>query len=580
MSLADYFTVGGNWTEDENGFVLSDPRSPKQPGTNGNLAITGDPQRGDYTLGITVHSTGTSKGTNDFSVIFGYAGLRDYYFASFGETNDSLTQGVFKVTDGVPTQLIDFEGQIVPFRDYRVEVRRINTSAYVLLNGKLLASLPKVSGAPVQLGLGSQDDGARFADWTLAMTATSPAAVTLPTTTTAPKVLKDTVPKAPVSTVRKTKPAPSSPPVSSSVPDRVSPPSNVRRLHISPSGAGNGDGSSWANAGQLGDVDKFIAKLSAGGEIWLQADAGPYQASTVTIRGGGASPQKPVVLRGVTSKGEPASALLVGNRTAPYRPNGRTGAEVFKLYGGTKNLVFRDIAFRNQGSAFVAAGDVSNITVTDVTATNVRRFFENYRSSKEPSANINGLVIKRVRVDGFSKTVVRFQYNSSNLLMEDVIADSQRQDGDNFAMGIHIDDTAHNVTLRRVSIANTHSSKGSYWNGDGFATERGNYNITFEDTNATGATDGGYDLKSSNTKLIRTKASDNKRNYRFWGRNMVVTDCFGGTHRRRGGTGGDQQIWAAPQAVVTMTGCSFTDLATEVEHGGKVTVNGKLLPTR
>jgi hypothetical protein len=53
-----------------------------------------------------------------------------------------------------------------------------------------------------------------------------------------------------------------------------------------------------------------------------------------------------------------------------------------------------------------------------------------------------------------------------------------------------------------------------YWNGDGFTTELGTYNILFENTMASNNTDGGYDLKSTGTTLIN--AEDNFRNFRVW----------------------------------------------------------------
>ena len=57
-------------------------------------------------------------------------------------------------------------------------------------------------------------------------------------------------------------------------------------------------------------------------------------------------------------------------------------------------------------------------------------------------------------------------------LMEDVLGDSERQDGDNFAIGIALEDTVHDVVLRHVTMMNSHDSTNEYWNGDGFTTER------------------------------------------------------------------------------------------------------------
>src|SRR3546814_2270720 len=66
-------------------------------------------------------------------------------------------------------------------------------------------------------------------------------------------------------------------------------------------------------------------------------------------------------------------------------------------------------------------------------------------------------------------------------------------------------------------MENVQSSAGAYFNGDGFASERGVYDVRFIDTVARGNTDGGYDLKSSGTVVVRALSEENGRNYRLWG---------------------------------------------------------------
>jgi hypothetical protein len=352
-------------------------------------------------------------------------------------------------------------------------------------------------------------------------------------------------------------------------------------LLITPTGGGTRDGSSWANAGTLADLPKFIAARSTGGEIWVRGDAGTYKHSgSIAIRSGGTA-TSPVVIRGVDVNGTPtARPEVVGTRTAPYSPTGTDGGDVFKLYSGAKNVTFSNLAFRNEGIVFNAGGNSSNITINDVSATNVRRFFANYLSSGETTADVTGLTMRRVKVDGFSKGVLRLENNSSGVLLEDVVGDSQRQDKDDFAMGVHLDDTAHDVTFRRVTMRNAHDSLHEYWNGDGFATERGNYNIRFEDTLATGNTDGGYDLKSTQTTLVRARAEDNKRNFRLWGTaDVTVTGCVGLNPNKRGGSSSQAQVWVGANADVTMSGCTLTDsdpdtIVFDLDTGADVTATG------
>lgn len=347
-----------------------------------------------------------------------------------------------------------------------------------------------------------------------------------------------------------------------SIPSQPSPTERYTKgFKVAPSSQGSGDGSSWSNAASLSKLPALIAATPDGGDVLILADAGSYsQTSSLTIKNGGAH-GKPVTIRGVTKDGVPTKAKIVGNRTSPYNPDGRSGNDLFKLVSGADNLVFKDLSFENIGNVFNASGDVNNLAIEDTYAKNIRRFVSNYRSSQEESADIIGLTVRRTNVDGFSKSFARIKHNSNKLLFEDIVADSQKQDGDNFAMGFHFDGTAHDIVHRRVTVKNTIQtrSSSSYWNGDGFATERGVYNVLFEDTNATGATDGGYDLKSSDTRLIRAKASDNKRNFRFWGKRVTVEDCEGLKPYKRGGTSSQAQVWVGRNAEVTIKGCIFTD---------------------
>jgi hypothetical protein len=328
-------------------------------------------------------------------------------------------------------------------------------------------------------------------------------------------------------------------------------------LYVAPRAAGTGGGSSWEDAAELADVPDLIGRLAGGGEVWLRADTGPYQIEDrLRISTGGAD-GAPVVVRGVDAEGRPASAVLRGDRTSPYAPDGDTGGDVFSLHGGASHLEFRDLAFENVGNAFLAAGDVTDLTIADSSATNVRRFFENAKSDEEESADVSDLILRKITVTGFSKRVVRLRYSSHDVLLEDVVGDSQQQDGDDFAIGVHLEGAVQDVVLRRVRMDNTRDTLRKYWNGDGFATERDVSDITFEDTSASGNTDAGYDLKSQRTTLVNAVAADNKRNFRFWADDLVARDCRGTDPRKRGGSSSQAQVWLGEGAKAQLEGCTF-----------------------
>src|SRR3546814_6392243 len=75
-----------------------------------------------------------------------------------------------------------------------------------------------------------------------------------------------------------------------------------------------------------------------------------------------------------------------------------------------------------------------------------------------------------------------------------------------------ITDTAHDVTIDRVAMRNALDTVNDYRNGDGFATERGTYDITLRNVIATGNSDGGLDLKSDNVVIDGAIVSGNGRN--------------------------------------------------------------------
>lgn len=167
--------------------------------------------------------------------------------------------------------------------------------------------------------------------------------------------------------------------------------------------------------------------------------------------------------------------------------------------------------------------------------------------------------MRDIQVRGFSKDGIRLQYDTHEVLIEDMLGDSERQDGDDFTEGLTIDGTAHDIVLRRVTMRNAHDTLHPFWNGDGFATEPGAYRIRFEDTVATGSTDAGYDLKSSDTVLVRAKASDNARNFKLWGRNITLIECVGTAPHRRGGIDSQEQVQVLRDASVRLQGCRFAD---------------------
>lgn len=306
-------------------------------------------------------------------------------------------------------------------------------------------------------------------------------------------------------------------------------------LYITPNGSGDQSGSSWENATTLDKISSLIAAAGPGGQILVRADQGDYHIrSAISITAGG-NTDASVKIIGVDSNGNAMKAEIIGTRDTSWQPGDFGGTEVFRLLEGADHLNFEHFAFRNIGNgAFRVGAPITNLTLGNMHADNVQRFFENLVAGGRADASIDGLNIHDVTVAGYSKGAIRIQYNSSNIVIRDVLGDSEHVDGDNFAIGVALDGTAHDVLFNRVEMANARDTTNSYRNGDGFTSERFNYNIVYNTVVSSGNTDGGLDIKSQATTVSNVIVLDNKHNLRLWDFSVTLTDILSGSGNLHG----------------------------------------------
>jgi hypothetical protein len=331
-------------------------------------------------------------------------------------------------------------------------------------------------------------------------------------------------------------------------------PSKANLRHIMPTPSGNGTGDSWANAASLWRLNEMIADAGPGGTIYVRADAGPYSLASnrINISVGGKA-GSPVTIIGVDGELMPMRATVVGSRTAwtlPIDPEAVTnvrnwfpGGDIFALRSAADYLTFKFFDFQGTGQPFHLTGPTHNgITVSDCNAHNFHRFFEH-----EPATSHIDTILRNITGTGFSKTAIRIRGNSHDVLLEDIVLNSGRQDGHNFATGVECDETAHDITMRRVTATNCHDTHNSnpdkFWNADGFASERGNYAIYREDCTSSGNTDAGYDDKAADVVNVNCTASGNKVNFKFWGPSTTNIRCRALNPKSRGGVGAQMQYY-------------------------------------
>ena len=353
-------------------------------------------------------------------------------------------------------------------------------------------------------------------------------------------------------------------------------------IYVSPLGSGTGSGLSAANAKPFSSLNGAVKAAGPGGTVLLLADQGNYVPSGLISLTTGGLPGAPVTLMGVDSSGHPMDIQIYGTRPSYSAATADVGSNVIRLLDGASNLTFQGFDFHNVQCAFTLAGNISNITIENMEGYNVRYFINNNAapSSATPTATVSGLTIRDVEVHGFSKSVVKLQYDTNHVVLDNVYGDSEYQDGDTYAMGVMLSGTVHDVLIENSTMINcvATGATGSYWNGDGFVTERGVYNIRFEHTYAGGNGDGGYDLKSSYTVLVDAVAEDNNRNFRLWGTNVELINPVGIDPHTRGGSGSQVQVWLNDGASVKITGGYFVDAgsATQVfsNTAGSLTLSG------
>jgi hypothetical protein len=338
------------------------------------------------------------------------------------------------------------------------------------------------------------------------------------------------------------------------------------------------DGSSAANAGTLAGLSKLIAAAGPGGEVRLLADQGTYHTSGQISVSAGGTHAAPVTIRGVDHAGHDMAANINGTRPVHWTAGQSEGTELFRLLNGADNLRFEHLSVHNVGNgAFRIGADIDNLKIEHVDAHNVYRFIGNNVSGTETTATVSGLTVRDVDITGYARGAILLKYDSHGIVIEDVKATGPTKTSEPYIGGVVLDGTAHDILLRNVEISNNRAvgTADSYWNGDGFTTERGVHDVRFENTVARGNTDAGYDIKSSDTVLVGAVAEDNNRSFRFWSDSVTLENGTSITPTHSGGMAGTAHVWLGAGAKATIDNFHFTDGKThhtlfDLSQGGAV----------
>jgi subtilisin family serine protease len=156
------FTVaGGTWGVVSSTYQITAPSTATTTHLN-TRALHNTSISGDFTLMVDASVVNTSTTWKDFDIIFGYKDTNNYYFASFNQSDSTNTHGIFKVQNGVSTQLENFGATITPETTYKVDIRRMGNLIQVYLNGTFYGEAEDSTFTSGKVGFGSKSDKAIF----------------------------------------------------------------------------------------------------------------------------------------------------------------------------------------------------------------------------------------------------------------------------------------------------------------------------------------------------------------------------------------------------------------------------------
>lgn len=195
-------------------------------------------------------------------------------------------------------------------------------------------------------------------------------------------------------------------------------------------------------------------------------------------------------------------------------------AEGEPVYFVRSGAVYRGVRARDVGNGlFVIREPVHDVQISNVRVEGGYRVIENSAAPDLVAAGCVGLRVQGARASNLERSFARIRYDSHDGVIEDVSASGMLTTGaTDLPVGIAFDGTAHDFRVERCFMRGFQWQRDArqYWNGDGFSTERGNARMLFRQCAAWDNSDGGFDLKSTETVLDDCVSGRNARNFRLW----------------------------------------------------------------
>lgn len=363
----------------------------------------------------------------------------------------------------------------------------------------------------------------------------------------------------------------------------LSAPAVFADVYITPAGAGAADGSDWANAYPVTALQAQVTALQPGQTVHL--GSGTYSLTSLTISGSGEAGAPKRIVGVDTGGGTP---LFQG----AYVVDSNSGGAFLRFPGAAHHWEIKNIRFRNYRYVI----DMPTNGTTFDLRTNL--VFENLvMDSIEDGLRIRNashVLVKNCTAIRYTKKAFRIGLYTSFMTYDGCLADCNAGDSSFPSAAIPVgfggDDSdgqplIHDITFVDCIARNNGYAQGesNYWNGDGFSSERGTYNLTFIRCEAYDNHDGGFDHKATNATFQDCIAVGNKIGFRHWAGGGVYDNCIAAFNEKRGGTGGSYGLWVSGNGgEVTVNFSTFHDNAStqlSIEDSGLLTVLDTVLST-
>lgn len=204
-----------------------------------------------------------------------------------------------------------------------------------------------------------------------------------------------------------------------------------------------------------------------------------------------------------------------------FEATGRTpiDARGEPVYHAKDHAAYRHVSARDVGNGLVVLDrPTSGVVVDDVRVDGGYRVVENTGIDRSAAACV-GLRVSNVTATNLRRGFARIRYDSRDGSFADITASGMLTTGaHDLPCGIAMADEASDFRFDRCTMRGFRWKRKDrqYWNGDGFSAERGNRRLIFRNCAAWENSDGGFDLKASDSLLDDCLSGRNARNYRLW----------------------------------------------------------------